>query len=99
MMTTFVLIPGAGGNAAFWSRLVPELARRGHEGIPVDIRQDDPALQLRDWAATVEAAVDGRPSPVLVAQSLGGFVAPLVAALFVAARRVPPPTTCGCTAG
>jgi pimeloyl-ACP methyl ester carboxylesterase len=78
-VTTFVLIPGAGGAASFWTLLVPELERRGHQAIPVAIAQDDPDLGLADWAAAVEAAI---PQPaddlVLVAQSLGGFLAPLV---------------------
>jgi pimeloyl-ACP methyl ester carboxylesterase len=77
-VATFVLIPGAGGNAAYWSRLVTELERRGHHGVPVEIPQDDPALVLTDWAATVEAAVPATGDAILVAQSLGGFVAPLV---------------------
>ncbi|HZC74096.1 MAG TPA: alpha/beta hydrolase [Jatrophihabitans sp.] len=87
-MAVFVLIPGAGGNAGYWSRLVPELVRRGHEAIPVDIRQDDPELHLRDWATAVEAATAGRPAPVLVAQSLGGFLVPLVATRVHAAMVV-----------
>lgn len=78
-MTAFVLIPGAGGNAGFWSRLVPELERRGHEAIPVEIRQDDPALGLPEYADVVIEAMDRRPGVVLVAQSLGGFTAPMVA--------------------
>lgn len=77
-MTTFVLIPGAGGQAAYWNELVPELARRGHEAVAVDIRQDDPALGLPEYAAAVDGAIAGRRGVVLVAQSLAGFVAPLV---------------------
>lgn len=78
-MTTFVLIPGAGGNAGFWSRLVPELERRGHTAIAVDIRQDDPALGLADYADAVIEAMGGGRDVVLVAQSLAGFTAPMVA--------------------
>lgn len=77
-MVTFVLIPGAGGNASYWSRLVPELERRGHEAVAVDIPQDDPALGLADWAACAEAAIPDSGDTVLVAQSLGGFLPPLV---------------------
>jgi len=77
-MTTFVLIPGAGGNASYWSRLVPELERRGHAAVPVDIPQDDPSLGLADWAACAEAVIPERGKTVLVAQSLGGFLPPLV---------------------
>lgn len=29
---TFVLVPGAGGQAWYWHRVVPELEARGHTG-------------------------------------------------------------------
>lgn len=83
-MARFVLIPGAGGSAWTWHLLVRELAGRGHEAIAVDIREDDPALGLEDYAATVLAAVDGRAETVLVAHSMGAFTAPMVA------ERMPP---------
>jgi pimeloyl-ACP methyl ester carboxylesterase len=83
-MTCFVLIPGAGGDAATWSRLVPELERRGHTALPVDIAEDDPALGLPEYAGTVLAAIEAatieNPADVvLVATSLGAFTAPVVA--------------------
>jgi pimeloyl-ACP methyl ester carboxylesterase len=79
-VATFVLVPGAGGEAAYWSRVVPLLERQGHTAVPVDIAEDDPALGLPEYAATVEAAIGGRGDDVvLVAQSLGGFTAPMVA--------------------
>jgi pimeloyl-ACP methyl ester carboxylesterase len=78
-MTTFVLIPGAGGQAAYWALLVPELRRRGHEGVAVDIAEDDPALGLPEYAQIVEEAIGDRRDVVLVAQSLAGFTAPMVA--------------------
>jgi pimeloyl-ACP methyl ester carboxylesterase len=78
-MTTFCLIPGAGGDAAYWSRVVPELERHGHRAIPVDIPEDDPRLGLPEYAALVAAAIGERSEVVVVAQSLGGFTAPMVA--------------------
>jgi pimeloyl-ACP methyl ester carboxylesterase len=78
-VSTFVLVPGAGGNASYWRELVAELAGRGHDAIPVDIRQDDPALGLPEYADVVEAAIGERSDVVLVAQSMGGFTAPMVA--------------------
>jgi pimeloyl-ACP methyl ester carboxylesterase len=77
-MTTFVLIPGAGGNGDYWNLLVPELEGRGHEAIPVDIMENDPKLGLPQYADIVDAAIGGRSGVVLVAQSLGGFTAPMV---------------------
>jgi pimeloyl-ACP methyl ester carboxylesterase len=77
-MATFVLIPGAGGHGVFWNRLVPALERRGHEAIAVDIPEGDQGALLADWAGHVERAIGDRTDVVLVAQSLGGFLAPLV---------------------
>jgi hypothetical protein len=77
-MATFVLVPGAGGDATYWQLLVPELERRGHPAVPVDIAEDDPRLGLREYADIVDGAIDDRPDVVLVAQSLGGFTAPMV---------------------
>jgi pimeloyl-ACP methyl ester carboxylesterase len=79
-VSSFVLIPGAGGNASFWRELVAELEGRGHDVIPVDIAQDDPAVGLPEYADAVGAAIGERSDAVLVAQSLGGFTAPVVAA-------------------
>jgi pimeloyl-ACP methyl ester carboxylesterase len=80
-MSTFVLIPGAGGHGAYWDALVPELESRGHRAIAVDIEQNDPALGLPEYADIVEAAIDdGDHDVILVAQSMGGFTAPMVAA-------------------
>ncbi|MGY1753755.1 alpha/beta fold hydrolase [Blastococcus sp. SYSU D01042] len=82
-MTTFVLVPGAGGNASYWGRLVPELERRGHRALPVALPAGDPDAGLAAYADavvdTVRAALGADPEPVvLVAQSMGGLTAPLV---------------------
>lgn len=57
-----------------------ELESRGREAIPVDIREDDPALGLPEYADVTVAAIGGRTRTVLVAQSMGAFTAPMVAA-------------------
>ena len=75
---TFVLIPGAGGHGAYWSRLVPALEQRGHDAVAVDIPEHQPGSHLADWAVHVERAAHGRADIVLVAQSLGGFLAAIV---------------------
>jgi hypothetical protein len=77
---TFVLIPGAGGTAWYWHRVVPLLQEAGHEAIAVDLPGDDPAAGLPEYARLVASAIGSRGNVVLVAQSLGGFTAPLVAA-------------------
>jgi hypothetical protein len=77
-VATFVLIPGAGGHAAYWNRLVPELESRGHRAIAVDIQENDPSMDLNGFAAVVEAAIGSHADLILVAQSLGGFTAPML---------------------
>jgi pimeloyl-ACP methyl ester carboxylesterase len=77
---TFVLIPGAGGAAWYWHRVVPLLREAGHEAIAVDLPGDDPHAGLLEYARLVCAVIDGRERVVLVGQSLGGFTAPMVAA-------------------
>jgi pimeloyl-ACP methyl ester carboxylesterase len=80
MTTTFVLIPGAGGQAWYWHRLVAELERRGHDTVAVDLPADDDSAGLAAYADTVVRAVGDRAPVVLVAQSMGGLTAPLVCA-------------------
>ena len=76
----FVLVPGAGGEAWYWHLLVPKLQERGHEVIAVDLPAADDRAGLPEHAAAVVRAIGGRDPRrlVLVAQSLGGFTAPLV---------------------
>jgi pimeloyl-ACP methyl ester carboxylesterase len=81
--TPFLLLPGAGGRAWYWHRLVPELERRGHRAVAVDLPADDDAAGLADYAAVATAALDDLGADgyaVVVAQSMGGLTAPLVAA-------------------
>lgn len=77
-MPSFILIPGAGGAAWYWHRVAPMLEAAGHEVIAVDLPGDDAQAGLPAYAERVVAALDSRPHAVLVAQSLGGFTAPLV---------------------
>jgi pimeloyl-ACP methyl ester carboxylesterase len=77
---TFVLIPGAGGSAWYWHLVEPKLRERGYEAISVTLPAADDSAGLVDYAAAVVHAVGKKTSRrlVLVAQSLGGFTAPLV---------------------
>ncbi|CAI7976643.1 Alpha/beta fold hydrolase [Frankia sp. Hr75.2] len=79
-MTTFALIPGAGGAAWYWHRVIPLLTSRGHQAVAVDLPGDDESAGLPEYTALVLDAVRGQDDVVVVAQSLGGFTAPLVAA-------------------
>src|ERR1700716_3187973 len=77
-MATYVLIPGAGGSALYWHRLAPELRKRGHDVVAVDLPGADDSAGLVEYADCVVEAIGDRRQLVLVAQSLGGFTAPLV---------------------
>jgi pimeloyl-ACP methyl ester carboxylesterase len=76
----FVLVPGAGGQAWYWHRLVPELSRRGFAAVPVDLPADDDSAGLDVYVETVLAAAAPWKDVVVVAQSMGGFTGPLVCA-------------------
>lgn len=79
-MSTFVLIPGAGGAAWYWHRVVPQLREAGHEAISVDLPGDEESAGLPEYTRLVVDAIGDRDDVVLVGQSLGAFTAPLVAA-------------------
>jgi pimeloyl-ACP methyl ester carboxylesterase len=79
-MTTFALIPGAGGVAWYWHRVLPLLEHAGHEALAIDLPGDDPHAGLHAYAALVIAAMGQRKDVTLVAQSMGAFTAALVSA-------------------
>jgi pimeloyl-ACP methyl ester carboxylesterase len=76
-MATFVLVPGAGGGTWYWHRLVPELQARGHDAVPVDLPTGDETAGLAEYADVIVDTIGDRDRIVLVAQSMGGFSAPL----------------------
>jgi pimeloyl-ACP methyl ester carboxylesterase len=84
LVMTFVLIPGAGGVAWYWHRVVPLLQKAGHEALAVDLPGDDPRAGLDAYADLVVAAMGTRRGTrrdvTLVAQSMGAFTAALVCA-------------------
>ncbi|GAA4675898.1 alpha/beta fold hydrolase [Pseudonocardia yuanmonensis] len=87
-MTTFLLLPGAGGEAWYWHRVVPELAARGHEPVAVDLPADDETAGWAEYTALALAALGDRPDPVVVGQSMGAFTAALVCSAVEARRLV-----------
>lgn len=87
-MATFVLIPGAGGMAWYWHRVVPLIRQSGHEAIAIDLPGDDKHAGLAAYADIVVGAIAKRSDIVLVAQSLAGFTAPLVCARVPVRRLV-----------
>jgi len=79
-MARFVLIPGAGGVAWYWHRVVPLLEAARHEAVAVELPGDDESAGLAVYTERVLRAIGDRKDIVLVAGSLGGFTAPLVCA-------------------
>ena len=79
MDATFVLVPGAGGAAWYWHRVVGELEGRGRNAIAVDLAASDDSDGLAEYTDVVVDAIGRRSPIVLVAQSMGGVVALRVA--------------------
>jgi pimeloyl-ACP methyl ester carboxylesterase len=79
-MASFVLVPGAGGMAWYWHRMVPLIRAAGHKPIAIELPGDDRHAGLAAYAGIVIRAVAERSDVILVAQSLAGFTAPLVCA-------------------
>ncbi len=79
-MTTFALLHGAWHGGWCWRPLVAEIERRGHRAVAVDFPAEDPAAGAAHCADLVVSALLGVDDEVtVVAHSMGGLVAPLVA--------------------
>jgi len=77
-VATFVLIHGAGDVGWYWHLVEAELHARSHDTISPDLPCDDDSAGLPEYADTVAGAIGDRTNLIVVAQSLGGFTAPLV---------------------
>jgi pimeloyl-ACP methyl ester carboxylesterase len=77
-MASFVLVPGAGGMAWYWHRVVPLIRVAGHEAVAIELPGEDRRSGLAVYADIVINAIVERSDVILVAQSLAGFTAPLV---------------------
>src|SRR5215210_7618791 len=95
--STYILVPGAGGDAFYWHRVVPLLRLAGHEAIAVDLPAGDDRAGLAEYAEEIAAAAGDRRGVVLVAQSMGAYSAPLacgradVARMVLVAPMIPAP--------
>ena len=96
-MATYVLIHGAGSDSWYWHLVEPELRAHGHDVVAPDLPCDDDTAGLAEYTDVVVDAIGDRSDLVVVAQSLGGFTAPLVCArlpvdlLILVAAMVPRP--------
>ena len=87
-MTTYALIHGAWHGAWCWEPLIPELERRGHRAVAVDLPCDDPSATTMDNAQLVADSLsdadadadagDEADDVVVVGHSLGGITAVVV---------------------
>ena len=86
-MASFAFIHGAGDVGWYWHLVEAELRARGHETIAPDLPTEDDSAGLAEYATTVIDAIGDRRDVVVVAQSFGGYVAPVVAER-IGARRI-----------
>ena len=77
-MATYVLIHGAGDVGWYWHLVEAELRARGHDVVAPDLPCEDDSAGLPEYADAVIEAIGDRTDLVVVAQSFGGFTAPLV---------------------
>lgn len=97
-MTLFALLHGGLHDGSCWDRVAVELARRGHRVVAPDLPVDDDSAGALEWArvaiGAIERAQAGAASPeigedvVVVAHSLSGLCAPVVATFHPVQRMV-----------
>jgi pimeloyl-ACP methyl ester carboxylesterase len=81
-MAVFALIHGGGDVGWYWHLVERELRARGHQTCAPDLPIDDDDATLGDHAEVVLdaiAALPGTDELIVVGQSFGGYVAPIVA--------------------
>lgn len=78
-MTTFALIHGSGDGGWAWHLVQQALRDRRHEAVAPDLPTDRDDATWDDCVEAVAQAVAGADDVVVVGQSAGGFVVPLMA--------------------
>jgi pimeloyl-ACP methyl ester carboxylesterase len=73
---SFMLVPGAGGNAGYWQLVEPLIQKAGYSSVAVSL-PNWPGATIADQADVIVAAAGAEPEVTLVAQSMGAFSAPL----------------------
>ncbi|GIE95582.1 hypothetical protein Ari01nite_30470 [Paractinoplanes rishiriensis] len=73
-----MLIHGSGDVGWYWHLVASELRARGHDVVAPDLPCEDDAAGLNEYADVVVRAIGDRTELIVVAQSAGGFTAPLV---------------------
>lgn len=75
---TYVLIHGAGDVGWYWHLVEAALREKGHDVVAPDLPVDDDSAGLSVYADVVVEAIGDRDDLVIVGQSFGGYVAPIV---------------------
>jgi pimeloyl-ACP methyl ester carboxylesterase len=78
-MAMFAFIHGAGDVGWYWNLVEAELRDLSFETVAPDLPTEDDAAGLHAYADVVVEAIGDRRDVAVVAQSFGGYVAPLVA--------------------
>jgi hypothetical protein len=87
-MATFVLIPGAGTDPRVYTATIEALGTLAHHAVAPPLPLHDQDARPSDHADAVAGAVPRDAEPVVVAQSLGAFTGPLVAARVPVAQLI-----------
>ena len=87
-MSTFLLIPGAGGMAWYWHLVGQRLREAGDDVIALDLPGQDPQAGLAAYVDLAVAAATGCEDLVVAAQSMGAFTAVPVCERLSARRLV-----------
>jgi len=88
-VATFVLVHGAWHGSWCWERVVAELEQRGHRALTVDLPIADPAAGVDEYVAAVADVLSAAgDDPVLVAHSMSGLIAPVVADRYPVSRVI-----------
>lgn len=78
-MANFAFIHGAGDVGWYWHLVEAELRALGHDSVAPDLPIEDDKAGLTEYATAVVNAIHDRRDVVVVAQSFGGYTAPIVA--------------------
>jgi len=96
-MATYAMIHGAGDVGWYWHLVEAELRRCGHDVVAPDLPVEDDSAGLSAYADVVVDAIGHREDVIVVAQSFGGYTAPIVCSrapaklLVLVAGMVPSP--------
>jgi pimeloyl-ACP methyl ester carboxylesterase len=96
-MATFVLIHGAGDVGWYWHLVEAELRKATHDVVAMDLPIEDDSAGLSEYADVVIDSIGDRRDLIVVAQSFGGYTAPIVCSriptrlLVLVAGMVPAP--------